>query len=85
MGSISDKLTYLNETKELIRAYLESKGVTVADADTFRSYVTKLESIPTGGGDISARYNYFDNEPLSLDLTDNLTVAVSTAVSVIPA
>jgi hypothetical protein len=84
MGSISDKLTYLNETKELIRAYLESKGVTVADADTFRSYVTKLESIPTGGGDISARYNYFDVPTLSLNNAENITVSVSTAVTVIP-
>lgn len=32
--------------------------------------------------DISDRYNYFDNEPLAVDITDNLTVAVTTSVTV---
>lgn len=51
MGTINEKLTYLNETKEAIKTAITNKGVTVEDADTFRSYAEKIDSI-VGGASI---------------------------------
>ena len=48
---INEKITYLQETKELIRDAIEEKGVEVADTDSFRSYADKIKSIPQEGGD----------------------------------
>lgn len=42
MGTISDKLNYLEETKRLIREELNRLGATITDEDTFRSYVDKI-------------------------------------------
>lgn len=49
MGTIADKLTYLNGTKTAIKEAIEAKGVTVTDTDTFRSYATKIGEISGGG------------------------------------
>ena len=45
MGSISDKLAHLEETKQLLREKLEELGATVTDEDTFRSYVDKIANV----------------------------------------
>lgn len=50
MGTITDKLNYLDETKTLIKNAIVSKGVSVSDSDTFRSYANKISSITTGEG-----------------------------------
>lgn len=50
MGTIADKLNYLNETKEAIKTSIINKGVEVSDTDTFRSYAEKIDSIEAGGG-----------------------------------
>lgn len=42
MGTFSDKLDYLEETKRLLREELTRLGATVNDEDTFRSYVEKI-------------------------------------------
>ena len=47
--AISEKLTYLNETKKQIKNALQSKGVSVSDSDTFRSYAQKISNIQVGG------------------------------------
>lgn len=47
MGTIADKLTYLNATKAAIKAAIVNKGVSVSDTDTFRSYADKIVSIET--------------------------------------
>lgn len=47
MGSIADKLEYLNNTKTAIKNALVSKGVDVADTDTFRSYADKINTLET--------------------------------------
>ena len=47
--SIADKMNYLLETKNQIKAAIEEKGVTVSDTDTFRSYATKISEIQSGG------------------------------------
>lgn len=55
MGTIADKLTYLNGTKTAIKEAIEAKGVTVTDTDTFRSYATKIGEI-SGGGAPATKY-----------------------------
>ena len=50
MGSIKDKLDYLEETKDLIKTAIEDKGISIADTDTFRDYATKIASIDGSGG-----------------------------------
>ena len=50
MGTISEKLTYLDNTKTAIKEAIKNKGVDVKDDDTFRSYAEKIESIEVGVG-----------------------------------
>lgn len=50
MGTITDKLTYLQDTKTAIKNAIVGKGVSVSDSDTFRSYANKISSITTSGG-----------------------------------
>ena len=48
MGTISDKLNYLTQTKEAIMNAIIAKGVEVLSSDTFRSYADKIKSITSG-------------------------------------
>ena len=50
MGTIADKLNYLNTTKTNIKNAIIAKGVSVGDNDTFRSYASKIGDISSGGG-----------------------------------
>ena len=50
MGTISDKLTYIEGTKDAIKQAIIAKGVSVSDSDTFRSYASKINDIESGGG-----------------------------------
>lgn len=50
MGTISEKLTYLEDTKVAIKNAIAAKGVDVSDSDSFRSYAEKIASIEGGGG-----------------------------------
>ena len=49
MGTISDKLTYIEGTKDAIKQAIIAKGVSVSLSDTFRSYASKINDIETGG------------------------------------
>ncbi|MDP4557954.1 LamG domain-containing protein [Halomonas meridiana] len=54
MGTVADKLTYLGETKQAIRAeanrLLSAQGKEeIAEGDPFRTYVDKLAAVDTGG------------------------------------
>lgn len=49
MGTITDKLNKLAETKSAIKTAIVNKGVTVSDSDTFASYADKIASISGGG------------------------------------
>lgn len=48
--SLENKLTYLNGTKDAIKQAIIDKGVSVTEADTFRSYATKIGEIQGGSG-----------------------------------
>jgi hypothetical protein len=48
MATVSDHLVYLNETKSLIKAAIEAKGVEVASDATFRSYAASIADITAG-------------------------------------
>ncbi len=47
MGTIADKLSYLEETRTQIAQAITNKGVAVSGADTFRSYAAKVGQINT--------------------------------------
>ncbi len=57
MGTISEKLTYLDNTKAAIKEAIKNKGVEVLDNDTFRSYAEKIESIEVGPGIVDSINN----------------------------
>ena len=47
MGTSSDKLQYLTETKNLIAQAISEQGVTIESSDTFRAYTDKIAQIPS--------------------------------------
>ena len=49
MGTITDKLNKLAETKSAIKTAIVNKGVAVSDTDTFASYASKIDAISGGG------------------------------------
>ena len=49
MGTITDKLNKLAETKSAIKTAIVNKGVSISDTDTFASYANKISSIKGGG------------------------------------
>lgn len=69
MGTINEKLDYLETTKTKIKEAIVAKGVAVDDATTFRQYAEKITSIPQeGGGGTTekvplATNTTFDNSP----------------------
>lgn len=72
--SIANKLSYLLETKELIKAAIEAKGVIVPDNATFRDYADLIASIKTGGSNqIITRVG---DRLLMTDITDTINVEV---------
>lgn len=48
MGTTTDKLNKLLETKEAIKTAIKSKNVSVSDSDPFSSYPSKISEISTG-------------------------------------
>ena len=48
MSIFLDKLNYINESKELIKNAIISKGVEVTDSDSLRSYADKIAMIESG-------------------------------------
>lgn len=45
MGTIADKLAYLNDTKTAIKNAIVAKGVAVPDGSAFREYAAKISDI----------------------------------------
>lgn len=69
MGNINDKLNYLDETKNEIKNALISKGISVENIDTFRSYAKKISNI----NDYFKRYIEKDWENNVIVLPEDLT------------
>ena len=59
MGTITDKLNKLAETKSAIKTAIVNKGVAVSDSDTFASYANKIASISGGGAPTEGIYGVF--------------------------
>ena len=59
MGTITDKLNKLAETKSAIKTAIVNKGVAVSDTDTFASYADKISSISGGGTPTEGIYGVF--------------------------
>ena len=51
MGTTADKLNKILETKEAIRTAINNKGGTLTTTDTFASYPTAIDNLPSGGND----------------------------------
>lgn len=49
MSTIAQKLSDLAQVKSDIAAAIVAKGVAVNPSDTFASYATKINQIPSGG------------------------------------
>lgn len=45
MGTFAEKVSYLNDTKQLIKDAIKNKGVTVEEDTPFREYANKIASI----------------------------------------
>lgn len=54
MGTTTEKLTYLQGTKDAIKNAIVAKGVEVPEGTTFRGYAEKIGEIQTGGGILNA-------------------------------
>ena len=50
MGTTAQKLNKILETKEAIRMAINNKGGTLTTTDTFASYPSAIDSLPSGGG-----------------------------------
>ena len=72
MGTIADKLNYLNKTKGLIKQAIIEKGVEVKETDTFRSYANKISTIQGGTG----------TEDLSIELTEQDTLLTAQKITI---
>ena len=68
---IYGKLDYLDETKQLIKQAIRSKGVDVTDADAFRSYPDKIQEIQVGISQNMPIYSIEQDEEGNLWLVNN--------------
>lgn len=76
MGTTSDKLAYLNQTKTEIKNAIIEKGVEVADTDSFRSYANKIAQIKTGSDEPPKMFGVSLNDLLgNLDSNGTLTAS----------
>ena len=56
MGTTAQKLNKILETKEAIRTAINNKGGTLTTTDTFASYPSAIDSLPSGGGNPLKEY-----------------------------
>lgn len=74
MGTVAEKLTYLNDTKTAIKNAVIAKGVSVSDTDTFRSYADKIGQISSGGAPATKFGVSLDNLLGDVDADGKLSV-----------
>lgn len=68
MGTTTEKLTYLQGTKDAIKNAIVAKGVAVPEGTTFRGYAEKIGEIQAGGGILSATITLENNVGKNGDL-----------------
>ncbi len=87
MGTTAQKLNKIIETKEAIRTAINNKGGTLTTTDTFASYPSAINSLPSGGSTLKtlldatkSTYNLFYNykgtsvdDLISYNDTENVT------------
>lgn len=61
MGTTTEKLTYLQGTKDAIKNAIVAKGVEVPEGTTFRGYAEKVGEIQVGGGILNATITLENN------------------------
>ena len=75
MGTTAQKLNKILETKEAIRTAINNKGGTLTTTDTFASYPSAIDSLPSGGNTLktlldatkSAKYLFQNYKETSVD------------------
>ena len=73
MGTLADKLSYLDGTKTAIKNAIIAKGVDVEDTGTFRAYADKIGEIEGGGGIPEyERYSIVDDGATSVPTMSNV-------------
>lgn len=72
MGTIAQKLTYLEDTKTAIGNAIAAKGGSVT-GKTFRQYATEISNLPSGGGDDSMEH-YLNNTLTSYTVPASVTI-----------
>lgn len=92
MGTTTEKLTYLQGTKDAIKDAIVAKGVEVPEGTTFRGYAEKIGEIQTGGGEPfeievvfekstgrngNAAMGFYDSNGGEVALTESTTVKKS--------
>ena len=87
MGTTAQKLNKILETKEAIRTAINNKGGTLTTTDTFASYSSAIDSLPSGGNTLktlldatkSCYYLFYEyqgtsaNDLISYSDTENVT------------
>lgn len=76
MGTVTDKLNKVLETKESIKQAIVDKGVEVLDSDTFASYATKVGEIITGHAGEMINVSLKTNQSSHTDLV-GATITIS--------
>ncbi|WP_394424746.1 LamG-like jellyroll fold domain-containing protein [Vreelandella stevensii] len=80
MGTVADKLTYLGETKQAIKAeanrLLSAQGkIEIADSDAFRVYADKLATVEAEGGATQEPRKYLNFNRTNTEVTVNAAAA----------
>lgn len=70
--AISDQLTLLNNTKTAIRTAINNKGGSVGASDTFASYATAIDNLPSGG-DNSTLIDLIEGDITSINIPSGTT------------
>lgn len=87
MGTLNDKIHYLQDTKDDIKDAIVAQGISVASTDTFRSYADKISQIQGGGAVYTAGNNVqIENNVISATDTtytagDGIEISASNIIS----
>ena len=88
MGTTAQKLNKILETKEAIRTAINNKGGTLTTTDTFASYPSAIDNLPSGGGgslktllDATKSTYYLFNEYSGTNVNDLISYSDTSSVT----